>query len=180
MAKRKINGNKSKKNNNVNKGVIVDNFDYDLRNKLLIVVVVILFFTSFYFLAYYITNKNNPDKNKKDDVTDTFKYDSIVIGRSFDMKDEDYVVLYYDGNDEEVSSTYSSLMSSYKGKDSHYPIYYVNMGNAINKSKLSEVGNASATNIDELTIAGPTLIHFSNGAIVEYLEGEEAITNYLS
>ena len=178
MAKKKSNSNNKK--NNINKGVVVDNFDYDLRNKIIVVAVVIIFFTGFYFLAYYITNKNNPDKNNKDEVTDTFKYDNIVFGRSFDMKDEDYIVLYYDGNDEDVSSTYSSLMSTYKGKESHYPIYYVNMGDGINKSRLSEVGNASATNIDELTIAGPTLIHFSNGAIVEYIEGEEAITNYLS
>lgn len=184
MAKKKSNSNKNnnsnKKNNNINKGVIVDNIDYDLRNKIIVVAVVVIFFAAFYFLAFYITNKNNPNKNKEEETADTFNYDSIVIGRSFDMKDEDYVVLYYDGNDEETSSTYSNLMSGYKNKDGHYAIYYVNMGNAINKSKSGEAGNASATNIDELTIAGPTLIHFSNGAIVEYVEGEEAITNYLS
>ena len=173
------NKNSSTNKNNINKGVIVDNTDYDLRNKILVVLIVLLFFVGFYFLAYYITNKNNP-KSNEEETTESFNYNNIVIGRSFEMNDEDYVVLYYDGSDEEVSSTYSGLMSSYKNKDGHYPIYYVNMGDGINKSKLSEVGNAGATNIDELTIAGPTLIHFSNGAIIEYLEGEEAITNYLS
>jgi len=54
------------------------------------------------------------------------------------------------------------------------------MSNGINKFKASETSNRSATNVDELAISGPTLIHFSNGSIIDYYEGEEEITSFLS
>ena len=169
----------AKRKKNTRKENVLDSFDYELKGKLIVVLVVLLFLGCFYGLTLYITNKNNPKTDDKD-TSETFNYNNIVIGRSFDMKDEDYLVLYYDGTDEDISSTYSSLMSGYKGGDGHYPIYYVNMGDGINKFKASDTSNSGATNIDELAIAGPTLIHFSNGAIIEYVEGEEAITSYLS
>jgi len=176
MAKR----NKGKRNKQ-NRGYVqtTDSFDTNITDKLIIAIVILVIFALFYLLTVYITN-NHTEKSDDKKESSTFNYSSIVIGRSFSMKDEDYVVLYYDDNDEETSSTYQNLISSYKNNASHYPIYYVNMGDAINKSKESETSNSGATNIDELAIAGPTLIHFSNGSIIEYVEGEEAITSYLS
>ena len=170
---------KSKKGNkNVNRAMS-DSFDQDVWNKIIIATCVLVFFLAFYLLAFLITSKNKTtDETKKTETS--FNYSNIVIGRSFDINDEDYVVLYYDSSDEDISSKYSSLMSTYKGKDSHFPIYFVDMSNGINKSKASDTSNRSASNIDELSINGPTLIHFSNGSIVEYFEGEAEITSFLS
>lgn len=172
---------KSKKGKKVEKKVnTVDSFDQELWNKLIIIAFVLLFFAFFYLLAFYVTDKNKTKDDTTDTVESTFNYESIVIGRSFDLKDEDYVVLYYDSSNEDISSIYSGLMSTYKNKDGHYPIYYVDMSNGINKTKASETSNRNATNVDELAISGPTLIHFSNGSIINYYEGEEEITSFLS
>lgn len=176
MAKSKK-GKKKKVVENVNS---VDSFDQELWNKLIIIAFALMFFAFFYLLAFYITDKNKTKDDNTDTVESSFKYENIVIGRSFDLKDEDYVVLYYDSSNEDISSVYSGLMSSYKNKDGHYPIYYVDMNNAINKIKASDTSNRNAANIDELAIAGPTLIHFSNGQIIEYFEGEEEITSFLN
>ena len=55
------------------------------------------------------------------------------------------------------------------------------MSSALNKSHAtSGESNHNPTNASELSINGPTLIVFSNHTIEDYLEGEEAITNYFN
>ena len=176
MAKR--NKGKRKRNNqlSVNNN---DSFDTNISDKLIVATVILVIFALFYLLTVFITN-NHKEKTDDNKDTSTFNYSNIVIGRSFDMKDEDYIVLYYDKNDEEVSSKMQSLVSSYKNKSDHYPIYTVNMGDAINKNKKSDTSNPNAKNIDELAIADSTLIHFSNGSIIDYVEGSDEISSYLS
>ena len=175
--------NKGKRRRN-NKAVETKNnedtiiFNKDMKSIIKVAVGVLVVFLLFSLLTFYITNKNTVKEDDTETTDSGFNYNSIVIGRSFSMKDEDYLVIYYDGSDEDISSTYSSLVSSYRAKDA-YPIYYVNMGDALNKTKAAESGNSSATSIDELAIAGPTLIHFSNGKIIEYIDSEDSIKSYL-
>ena len=59
------------------------------------------------------------------------------------------------------------------------PTYIVDLHDAINQSYVKEESNTQPSNISELSINGPTLIHFVNGSVSEYIEGVESITDYL-
>ena len=78
---------------------------------LIIVLVVIVVLGLFYLLTLYITNKNSTDDSKDTSASEetVISYDEIVLGRSFSMDDERYVVLYYDKSDEDISSVRKML-----------------------------------------------------------------------
>lgn len=184
--KKKNTKEKAMKRDNSSKINQVDlgGFDSDIWGKIFIVLAVIVVFGLFYLLTIYITNKNTTDDNNNSSTTNeetVISYDEILLGRSFSMEDEHYIVLYYDKSDEDISSVYDSLVSSYQGKEDALRIYTVNMGSAFNKSYTTTgEGNHNPNNASELSINGPTLIEFSNHAVVDYIEGEESITNYLN
>lgn len=160
----------------------VGSFDGDILSKVYVVLGIVIFFCLFYLLTLYITNKNAPetDDSKNQSTEAVIDYEDIVIGRSLSMGDDDYLVLYYDKEDEDISSTYNSLISEYKAKEQHTSMYTVNMGNSFNKS-YTTVGesNKSPESVSDIKINGPTLIKVSKGKVTEYIEGEEEISNYL-
>lgn len=185
MAKKKNNTNKknnSIKNKNIidKKSINDDSFNSEVMRVVIVASVIIVIFCVFYFITWAITGGNKTDKNNDETTVTSISYDNIILGRSFSMGDGEYLVLYYDKSNSDIASTYSSLASSYRAIETALDLYVVNMGDAINKGNVSDEAKYDATNASELAINGPTLIRFSGGAIVEYLEGEEAITNYLS
>ena len=170
---------KSKKKNvkktNKKEEIINSNSEfYDkIWNVAMIVLVTILIFSLFYLLTVYITNKNSDDSDKskdKDNTEETISYTDIIVGRSFNIDNGEYLVIYYDKSDEENASNYTNLISEYKGQENHLNIYFVDMSNGINK----KYANAS-----EIAISGPTLIKFNDGVVEDYIEGYEAIEDYL-
>lgn len=157
-----------------------DSFNSEVTKVVTVTGVILIIFCVFYFITYFITGSNNKKSDSDNGTTiASISYDNIILGRSFSMSDEEYYVLYYDTTDSDLSSVYSTLTSTYKAKTDVIPLYIVNMGDAINKAYIGDEANYSATNASELVINGPTLIRYSNGAIIEYSEGEEAINNYL-
>ena len=80
---------------------------------------------------------------------------------------------------EDLLNSFSSKISNYRDSDDHYTLYTVDMSNAMNQSYAADVSNWAPTNAGELAINGPTLIHFKDGTVVEYYEGETDINNYL-
>lgn len=169
--KEKITNKKDNKN---------DSFDLEVTKVVTVAGIILIIFCVFYFVTYLVTGSNNKKDDSDNGTTVTsISYDNIILGRSFSMSDEEYYVLYYDTTDSELNSIYSTLVSTYKGKDETLPLYTVNMGDAMNKAYVGDAANYSATNASELVINGPTLIKYNNGVIIEYSEGEEAIRNYL-
>ncbi len=185
MAKRKKSDEKKtikKMNQNVKK---VDGFaglDREVWGKIIIVLIVFVVLGLFYLLTLYITGKeNDTDSNTDNNTASTasISYDDIVLGKSFSMSEDEYLVIYYDKSDDEVSSTYSELVSNYNGKEDSLKVYTVDMSSAFNKGKATDGdSNRNPSNASELAIHGPTLIHFSNHAVSEYYEGESEITEY--
>lgn len=157
-----------------------DSYNLEVTKVVTVTGVILIIFCVFYFVTYLVT-RSNTEKDDSDNGTNvaTISYDNIILGRSFSMSDSEYYVLYYDTTDSDLISIYSSLASGYKGKEGALPLYIVNMGDALNKAYAGEAANYGATNASELVINGPTLIKYSNGAILEYAEGEETIRNYL-
>lgn len=103
-------------------------------------------------------------------------YEEILIGSVFNRQDAEYYVFLGDYTDRTNNFYLISKLESYTGS---IPLYKVDMTKGINKNYISEYGNSSARNADELKIKAPTLIKISNGNNILYLEGVENIVNEL-
>lgn len=170
MAKKK---SKNKKIvNNISSGT-------DTKNVVKVIVVVLIVFFLVYLLTIYITSNSTDEVVKKQIENTTIQYDEILAGTSFDQKDNEYLVLFYNV-DEDENSTYYTLKSDYEAKDDSHPIYYVDLGNSMNKGCVATEDNPYATSVEELKISQPTLIKISNHKVEDYLIGENQIKNYLN
>ena len=159
---------------------IISGLDGNIRHSITVIAAIIIFLCLFYLLTVHITLKNNEDTTNTEDTTDgVISYDEIMVGRSFSVSDGEYLVIYYDKSDSEISSTYSGLVSTYEAKEDHLDVYTVDMSNGLNKSYSKEESNTNPSKASEIAINGPTLIKFSNGTVADYIEGHDNITNYL-
>lgn len=174
MAKRKETTTKK------NKKEIINNTSYNNEFKSVIkcIIGVLLFFGIMYLLTLLILKKSSTDYIEIEDEKTAVQYTEILAGTSFDKEDKEYLVMFYDQK-EDKNSTYYTMISDYQAKDSHLPIYYVNLANAMNKNIISTDNNKNATNAEELKVAGPTLIKFADNSIKEFIEGKEEIDKYL-
>lgn len=164
--------------------------DSDIFGKIIMICIVICVFCAFYFLTVFISKDNNNSSSNSSNSSSTssssssssnasISYDNIVIGRSFAMDDDAYLVLYYDGSNSDLSSTVGTLVSTYKNKDSHLPIYKVDMSDGLNKNYTSEESNTNPSSVEDLHINGITLIKFVDNKVNEYIEGQDSISDYL-
>lgn len=171
--------------------------DSDFFGKIIMVCIVICVFCAFYFLTVFISkdnsnssyNSNNSSSNSSNSSSTSsssssssnasISYDNIIIGRSFSMDEAAYLVLYYGGSDSDLSSTVGTLVSTYKNKDSHLPIYKVDMSDGLNKNYTSEESNTNPSSVEDLHINGITLIKFVDNKVDEYIEGQDSISDYL-
>lgn len=181
MAKsRSTNKKDNTKEKNIKKNVSkkIDNMETtsakELFNVLKILFVVIVVLSVFYLLTVAITGNSN----KKEEIETAIQYDEILAGSSFSMRNDEYIVVYYDFSDAELTDITSQINSySYTGK---YRMYTVNMDSGFNKSYASEEkSNKKPEKAEELLINGPTLIKFKDGKVSEYIEGSEDIIDYL-
>lgn len=171
---------KKRKSNDRNKIETVNNFDGNIWNKIFVALGVICFILAFYLLTLYITNKNTKKANAKEDEEVTVSSDKIIIGRSLSMSDDDYFVIFYDKGDSEIASTYDEIVSNQKYGGDGRKIYTVDMSSGFNKKYLTtEESNKTPKDETDFKINGPTLILVSNHSVVDYIEGEEAIKDYL-
>ncbi len=181
MAKQKKttkNTNKNRKNIQTSKEVLKNSYsDNELKKVIRCVVIVLVIFAVMYLLTILILKKSSTDYITKEEETTSIQYSEILAGTSFSKKDNEYLVLFYDMSD--GSSKYSSVASDYEAKEERLPIYYVDLSNVLNKSIVSEESNKNAESAEELKINGATLIKFNTEGIVDYIEGEETISNYL-
>lgn len=161
---------------------INSDFSSNVWHYVTVVSCVIIFICLFYLLTVYITSKNSAD-TKNDDNEKTsesaISYNETIVGRSFSIADGEYIIVYYDKTDDDVSSSCSSAISTYKSKENHLDIYSVNMGDGLNKKYVGDDSNHNPANAGEIVINGPTLIKFNGGEVVDYIEGLDEITEYL-
>lgn len=144
--------------------------------------VVLIVFACFYFLTVAIVNKDE----KKDDTADSssktneveIQHKEILLGSSFSIKDDQYLVVYYDTTDDDLSNL-TSAISTYRSSSKDVNLYTVDMNNGLNKGFAGEISNKEATKASELSISGPTVIKFSNNKISTYIEGTDEVIKYL-
>ena len=161
------NKNNKKKTNNISKEALS-------IIKLLVIVLVVL--GIFYLLTVYITSKKE-NKYVKEEKTGNVDigYQEILAGSSFNIDEDEYIVIYYDMSDKDLKSKITTAISKYESKDKHLPIYTVNMNSAFNKKYNSDNSNNNPSSLEELSINGPTLIKFSNKEVEEYIENYDNI-----
>ena len=173
-------GKRNSKKQNIKKIESVGGFDGDIKGKIIAVICILCFFGLFYLLTLYITNKNTDKKDDNSTEEVTISYDNILLGRSLSMGDGEYLVICYDKSNEEINSTYSTLVSNYKYKSEHLKIYTVDMSSSFNKKFITDgESNKNPESVDAFAINGPTLFKVTESRVSEYVEGEEAISSYL-
>ena len=181
MTKKKNTTKSNKKSKNVQtRKEVLNNSIYESDNSNVIkcVVIVLVILLVMYLLTVLILKKSSTDYISKEDEKTAIQYSEILAGTSFNKDDEEYLVLFYDTTADNASA-YGNMISTYEAKDSHLPIYYVNLANTMNKSINSSESNKDAKDASELKISQSTLIKFSNGGIVDYVEGQDSINEYL-
>ena len=144
--------------------------------------VVLIVFACFYFLTVAIVNKDE----KKDDTADSssktneveIQHKEILLGSSFSIKDDQYLVVYYDTTDDDLSNL-TSTISTYRSSSKDVNLYTVDMNNGLNKGFAGETSNKEATKASELSISGPTIIKFTDNKISTYIEGMDKVIEYL-
>ena len=182
MAKSKSKNVKSNKKDTVknSKKVVnkkIDEMSSSTSNELLklfrILFIVIVVLGAFYLLTVAIVGSD-----KEEEVETAIQYEEILAGSSFNMRDSEYVVVYYDFTDTELSELTSQIYSySYTGK---YRLYTVDMSNGFNKPYVTgEDSDKEPNSAEDLLIKGPTLIKFNEGKVEKYVEGLDKVLEYL-
>lgn len=171
MAKSK---EKEAKRNNKIIGTNNAEFEKYVFKILIIFIGVLLFLTAFYFITVGIVSGDKQEENAETAI----QYEQILAGSSFGMRDQEYLVAYYDFSDEDLAELSSVIYNySYMGI---FKLYSVDMSEGFNKKYVSENSNISPENASELAIDGPTLIKIVDGSCVDYIEGTDAIIDYLN
>lgn len=164
---------------------VEENISFDsseIKKVVITTSVVLIFFACFYFLTVAIVNKDE----KKDDTADSssktneveIQHEEILLGSSFSIKDDQYLVVYYDTADDDLSSL-TSAISTYRSSSKDVNLYTVDMGDGLNKGFVGETPNKKATKASELSISGPTIIKFTDNKISTYIEGMDKVIEYL-
>ena len=181
MAKGKRNTKSTNRNKTLNKVETELSEDVSLKSRLIVVVGVLAFIGLFYLLAIHITNKNSViDYDEPSESSGSSDYSEILFGTTFNRSESEYLVVFYDKSDEETSSSLSTSVLDYVAKDDNLTTYTVDMSNMYNRDyNTTEETNKAPSNVDELRINGPTIIKISKGNVVEYIEGLEAVKDYL-
>ena len=180
MAKKGNTKSNKKVNNKVDNKKVIEEIPVDesIKHGIKVAAAVLVIFGLVYLFTVNVT-KNSTDLVVKKRVENTsIQYDEILAGTSFNQQDNEYLVLYFDVENDK-DSKYYSLKNEYEQKENKLPIYYVDLGSVFNKYIVSDEATDGATSAEELKVTNPTLIKFSNGAISEFITGEEDITNYL-
>lgn len=177
MAKKK---NNKKKLNKKEVEVVNTTVKDEMHKIIRLLCIVLIILGLFFLLTTYLTNKKSSKSNSKESNSSVeIGYQKVLLGNSFNVSDGEYLVLYYNMSDSDLNTKMSSLINNYESKSKPFYIYTVDMSSSFNKKHASNQANTNPTKVEELAIAGPTLIKFNNKKVEKYIEGYESIKGYL-
>lgn len=160
--------NTTKKSNVKKKNVKLDNLSSSdgISGGIKVVIVVLVLFVLFYLLTLYILNKKESYSIENNAV---IQYTEILAGEVLDQKVDNYFVLFYDKGSDNASS-YADIISNYENKTDKRTIFIVDLSEGLNKKFVSaDSENRNVTNISDLKVKGPTLLHVVKGKVVDYV-----------
>ena len=146
----------------------------EVKKTIIIILVAIVLLVGMYFLTTIILSKDNEEEKIMENA---IQYDEILAGESFNQKEEEYYVIYYDSTDE--YSTISSLISSYQLNNTDTKLYSVDLSNGMNKKYVTD-GDIVTLDASSLRVKDNTLLKFSNGEVSEVITDTSEITSFLN
>jgi hypothetical protein len=180
MANRKTRRNK--KNYNSNRKIKVSTPDESMSNLVKIGGIVVVIFAAFYILTLSLAgnSKNNNTTNNNDTNTPvSIQYDEILAGETFNMKNTEYYVLFYDFSNNSANTLYNGIVSNFKTNHANEKVYMVDLSKGFTTPYTADISNPSVQRIEDLKVNGPTVIKISNGQNIAYVEGKESIIDAL-
>lgn len=167
-----------KENKKKNKKAFKKKEENVVLKKILIAVVFFICIFGFFLLVTMRITEGNKDVTSSEV---TVQFQEILLGSSFNRNDKSYLILYFDKSDDQLYENFNIVGQEYNSKEEKLPFYTVDMSVSFNKKyATTEETNKNPQSIDDLLINGPTLIKFTNGKVVDYIEGGTEITEYLS
>lgn len=149
----------------------------ELNKVIKCLVIVAVIFCAVYLLTVYITKHGTDSDFKKTVGEATIQHEKILAGSTFEQKDKEYYVLFYNTTKD---YTYTDIYSSYKEKEGHTPIYYVDTKEGLNSKYVGDEENTNPKDISELKVKGVTLMKVKDKEVVEYTTNEDEIKSKLS
>ncbi len=149
-----------------------------------VLIIVIVYFTiSVFFTGEFGLNKNNKSNDNEENLSEessvlNSSYSNMIIaGKTFEQKEEVYMVLFFSNN--ETSDSLKSAITSYDSANKDIKLYKVNMDEAINSYVKNDSDNTLPTNSKELKISDNALITISSKNVSSYITDETQIINAL-
>ena len=106
----------------------------------------------------------------------SIQYEVILAGESFNQKEDDYFVLYF--NEAQISE-YSATLSEYHDKEDKPALYKCYTNEALNKKHVSSDITRQPENPEHLRVSEHTLIRYKDHQVAEYITGKDEIIAYL-
>ncbi len=153
--------------------------DNEMSKLIILILVVALVFALFYVITLFVTKKDTDLPKKTDDDEEVvIQYQNILAGNIFSQKDDEYYVLVYFKNDNNVD-LYKSYLSYYKSSvEDAIPYYYVDMADAFNSSFIADKSNL-VSDINDLKFSQTAFLRIRDNNIISTYEGNEQITGKL-
>ena len=137
-------------------------------------------FAIVYFATSYITGRMS-DKEETGEVE--IQKEEILITETFEKTDKEYMVVYYDYEDDINAGLYTMLIQNYNNKNKDVPIYKVDLASNLSKNYLAqdeEKSNTKPTSLSNLKIKGATVIRIKDKKVIKYVEGKDSIKSYFA
>ena len=135
------------------------------------------------FAVFYIaTELINKYKNREQEVEVEIQNVEILMGETFEKKDSEYMIVYYDFTDKLYSDLYSMIVNNYNSNVLDVPMYKVDLSTNFSKNYVAtekESSNTTPTSLSNLKVKGATLIRIKDKQVITYLEGKDNIKNYV-
>ncbi|MBQ7136937.1 MAG: hypothetical protein IJO43_03085 [Bacilli bacterium] len=176
MAKKEV---KKVKKNKKTIGKTPAHYDSEVVRIVKIAVSIIITFAIVYFITEFI----NEQRNKADKQEVEIQNVEILMGETFEKKDSEYIIVYYDFEDKMYSELYSMLVENYNSVKSDIPMYKVDLSTNFSKKYMAgdeEVSNINPTSLSNLKVKGDTLIRIKDKTVIKYVEGKDNIKNYIN
>jgi hypothetical protein len=133
-------------------------------------------------IIYFATGLINKYRSSKDEVETEIQNVEILMGETFEKKDNDYIIVYYDFEDKIYADLYGMMVENYNSYGKEVPMYKVDLSTNFSKKYIAtgeEASNTAPTALSNLKVKGATLIRIQDKTVVTYLEGKDAIKNYV-
>lgn len=151
-----------------------DELDTSIKKGTVLKVVVfsaLMLLVLYYVVAVFITKEINISWINDNEASENNAgvERRILAQNIFNQSEDSYYVYFYDFSDEDASISGAVDRSD-------LTVYRVDTGSALNQNYVTEeVGNPSATNLDDLRVTNPTLIKVESDKIVAYYDTRSEI-----